>query len=116
MGKQPSGGNFLHDHTHSHQSSLAAYISCTRKAHSNNLLSYPDKTLHLVHEKVRDGAVYQVAPFNGKLVATVNFEVQVLSWSEEKGTLEEECKYTNTILALFIKTKGDFILVSILCK
>ena len=71
------------------------------------------KTLLLVHERLMLGAVYQVTPFSGgKLVVSVNHTVHVLNWSEELNTLEEEAKYTNNILALFVKTKGDFILVS----
>ena len=73
-----------------------------------------DKTLQLVHQKLREGAVYQVVPFNGKLVASVNNVVEIFSWSEESGELMEECSYSNNILALFVKTKGDFILVHLL--
>ena len=70
-----------------------------------------DNTLQLVHQNVRAAAVYQVVPFNGMLVASVHNDVQVLSWSEEEKALEDVCSYSNNILALFVKTKGDFILV-----
>jgi len=40
--------------------------------------------------------------------------VSVLNWTEE-GELQEECSFTNSILALFVKTKGDFILVRTNC-
>ena len=56
--------------------------------------------------------MYQVAPFNGMLVASVNNEVEIHSWAEEEGELKEICNYADNILALFVKTKGDFILVS----
>ncbi len=75
------------------------------------LFIFADRTLQLVHQKLLEGAVYQVTAFNGKLAASVNNVVMVLSWSEESGELLEECSYSNNILALFIKTKGDFILV-----
>ena len=71
------------------------------------------KQLHLVHSLVKSGAVYQVVPFsNNKLAISVNHAVCVLAWNEEQSILEEECNYQNNILSLFLKTKGDFILVS----
>ena len=71
------------------------------------------KQLHLVHSQVKAGAVYQVVPFsNNKLAISVNHAVSVLAWDEESSALKEECNYQNNILSLFLKTKGDFILVS----
>ena len=69
------------------------------------------RTLKLIHEQMRGGAVYQVVPFGGRLVVSVNSQVSVCTWSEESLSLTEECKYTNNILSLYVKTKGDFILV-----
>lgn len=74
---------------------------------------HTDNTLQLVHAKTRGGAIYQLVPFNGMLVAAVHNDVQILTWSEEEKVLEDVCSYSNNILALFVKTKGDFILV---CK
>lgn len=68
-------------------------------------------TLQLVHQMLKEGAVYQVAPFKGMLAATICNQLEVLSWNEEDRTLEVLCRYSNTILALFLKTHGDFILV-----
>ena len=34
------------------------------------------KTLQMVHERMEEGCVYQVVPFNGKLVASVNSTVR----------------------------------------
>ena len=76
------------------------------------LLIFADNILQLVHQCVREGAVYQVAPFNGMLVSAVNNEVEIHSWAEEEAELKFVCNYSNNILALFVKTKGDFILVS----
>ena len=71
------------------------------------------KQLHLVHSQVKPGAIYQVVPFSiSKLAISVNHAVCVLSWNDEESTLVEECSYQNNILSLFLKTKGDFILVS----
>ena len=71
------------------------------------------KQLHLVHSQVKAGAIYQVVPFSiNKLAISVNHAVCVLSWNDEESALVEECSYQNNILSLFLKTKGDFILVS----
>ena len=72
----------------------------------------PGKQLHLVHSQVKPGSVYQVVPFSSnKLAISVNHAVCVLTWNEDQSVLEEECNYQNNILSLFLKTKGDFILV-----
>ena len=49
---------------------------------------------------MREGAEYQVSPFNGMLVATINNEVEIHSWAEEEGELKEMCNYSNNILAM----------------
>ena len=82
------------------------FMTCT------HLTPCTDNTLQLVHQQPREGSVYQVVPFNGMLIASVHNDVQVLSWSEENSALEDVCNYSNTILALYVKAKGDFILVS----
>ena len=62
---------------------------------------------------MKAGAIYQVVPFSSsKLAISVNHAVCVLSWNDEESALVEECSYQNNILSLFLKTKGDFILVS----
>ena len=38
-------------------------------------------------------------------------KVTIFEWTAEKE-LQQECSYSNIIVALYIKTKGDFILVS----
>ena len=63
---------------------------------------------------VREGAVYQVTGFNGMVAATVCNVLEVLAWQEEERKLEEVCSYSNSILALYLKTHGDFLLVCIL--
>ena len=42
--------------------------------------------------------------------AIITPQVRLYKW--EEGELLAECSYTNTILALFLKCMGDFILVS----
>ena len=62
---------------------------------------------------MKAGAIYQVVPFSSsKLAVSVNHAVCVLSWNDDESALVEECSYQNNILSLFLKTKGDFILVS----
>ena len=34
----------------------------------------------------------------------------------DEGELNQDSSYTNNIMSLYIKTKGDFILVSDLCQ
>jgi len=48
--------------------------SCTLPVHVYPLLLA--KTLQMVHERMEEGCVYQVVPFNGKLVASVNSTVR----------------------------------------
>ena len=38
------------------------------------------------------------------------FQVRLLEWTPEKE-LRIECSYFNNIIALYLKTKGDFVLV-----
>ena len=76
-------------------------------------IQHVGKQLHLVHSQVKAGAIYQVVPFSSsKLAISVNHAVCVLSWNDEDSALVEERSYQNNILSLFLRTKGDFILVS----
>lgn len=66
--------------------------------------------LELIHQKIESGAVYQVKPFSGKLLISVNSAIHILKWTND-SSLVLECSYTDNIIALYLKTKGDFILV-----
>eukprot|EP00894_Picocystis_sp_ML_P001100 jgi/Pico_ML_1/51617/g2612.t1 len=75
--------------------------------------------LSLVLEAETAGAVYNLNPFNGKLVAGVNSRLNLYSWNEmEQGKfhLKEECSHSGHILVLYVQTRGDFILVGDLMK
>lgn len=61
------------------------------------------------------GACYSLAAFNGKLLATINNTVRLFEWTAEKE-LRLECSHFNYIIALYLKTKGDFILVGDLMR
>lgn len=43
------------------------------------------------------------------------FQIRLFEWTSEKE-LRVECSYFNTILSLFLKYKGDFILVGDLMR
>eukprot|EP00111_Clytia_hemisphaerica_P011207 TCONS_00032834-protein len=69
-----------------------------------------------VSSKDVKGAVYSVLEFNGKLLTSINSTVSIYEWSMESKELRQECCYHNTILALYLKAKGDFILVGDLMR
>ncbi|XP_050444479.1 DNA damage-binding protein 1 [Adelges cooleyi] len=62
-----------------------------------------------ITEKEVKGACYAMAEFNGKLLAAVNCTVRLFEWTADKE-LRLECSHFNNIVALFVKTKGDFII------
>uniref|UniRef100_A0A8C0AN56 DNA damage-binding protein 1 n=1 Tax=Buteo japonicus TaxID=224669 RepID=A0A8C0AN56_9AVES len=70
---------------------------------------YSDGKLQSLAEKEVKGAVYSMVEFNGKLLASIN----TLWMSKE---LRTECNHYNNIMALYLKTKGDFILVGDLMR
>ncbi|GBG61192.1 hypothetical protein CBR_g19725 [Chara braunii] len=78
-----------------------------------------DQKLQLVTEKETKGAVYNLNAFNGKLLAGINQKVQLYKWVQrEDGTRElvSECGHHGHIIALYVKTRGDFIVVGDLMK
>ncbi|XP_072033765.1 DNA damage-binding protein 1-like [Amphiura filiformis] len=76
---------------------------------------YSDGKLQEVTEKENKGATYSLVEFNGKLLASVNSIVKLFEWTPEKE-LRPECSHYNNILALYLKTKGDFIIVGDLMR
>ncbi|KAK2188211.1 hypothetical protein NP493_140g03066 [Ridgeia piscesae] len=76
---------------------------------------YTDGKLSQVAEKEIKGAAYTLVEFNGKLLASINSTVRLFEWTAEKE-LRVECSYFNSIIALYLKTKGDFILVGDLMR
>jgi len=79
------------------------------------VFSYNDGKLTMVAEKEHKGSAYSMVPFNGKLLACINSTVRLFEWTSEKE-LRLECSYFNNILALYLKSKGDFVLVADLMK
>lgn len=76
---------------------------------------YDEGKLTTIIEKEVKGACYTLAPFNGKLLASVNSTVRLFEWTLEKE-LRIECSHFNNIIALFLRTKGDFILIGDLMR
>ncbi|XP_014257625.1 DNA damage-binding protein 1 isoform X2 [Cimex lectularius] len=74
-----------------------------------------DGRLQFVTEKEIKGACYSLSEFNGKLLASINSTVRLFEWTAEKE-LRLECSHFNNIIALYVKTKGDFILIGDLMR
>ncbi|RZF44982.1 hypothetical protein LSTR_LSTR001943 [Laodelphax striatellus] len=79
------------------------------------ILQFQDGKLTQVAEKDTKGACYSLVSFNGKLVASINSTVRLFEWTAEKE-LRLECSHFNNIIALYTKSKGDFILVGDLMR
>ncbi|KAH8557053.1 CPSF A subunit region-domain-containing protein [Umbelopsis sp. PMI_123] len=85
--------------------------------HKGRLLVFsvlPTRHLKLVTELEILGAPWVLREFNGKLVAGINGKVEIFQLTiEEDGTysLSLHCSHRSNVLALYIETKGDFILV-----
>ena len=63
-----------------------------------------------------------MAEFNGKLLGGINSKVQLYQWTKPRAAdgagyaLTRECGHHGHILALYIATRGDYILVGDLMK
>ncbi|XP_023704861.1 DNA damage-binding protein 1 isoform X1 [Cryptotermes secundus] len=79
------------------------------------MFQYQDGKLHQVAEKEIKGACYSLVEFNGRLLASINSTVRLFEWTAEKE-LRLECSHFNNIIALYLKRKGDFILVGDLMR
>ncbi|XP_050221597.1 DNA damage-binding protein 1 [Mercurialis annua] len=78
-----------------------------------------DGKLQLMVEKETKGAVYSLNSFNGKLLAAINQKIQLYKWmlrDDGSRELQSECGHHGHILALYVQTRGDFIVVGDLMK
>jgi DNA damage-binding protein 1 len=78
-----------------------------------------DGKLQLVAEKEVKGAVYNLNAFNGKLLAGINQKIALYKWTlRDDGTreLQYESSHHGHILALYVQSRGDFIVVGDLMK
>ncbi|KAK9711909.1 DNA damage-binding protein 1a [Basidiobolus ranarum] len=61
-----------------------------------------------------NGAVYNINQFNGRLLTGINNQVNLYHWSnspESEPELIQICSHRVHILALYIATRGDFLIV-----
>ncbi|KPJ17707.1 DNA damage-binding protein 1 [Papilio machaon] len=79
------------------------------------LFHWSEGRLAQVAEKEIKGGCYTLVEFNGKLLASINSTVRLFEWTSEKE-LRLECSHFNNIVALYMKVKGDFILVGDLMR
>ncbi|XP_046643566.1 DNA damage-binding protein 1-like [Daphnia pulicaria] len=79
------------------------------------LFQWADGKLTTVAEKEVKGACYSLVDFNSKILAAINNVVRLYEWTAEKE-LRLECSNFNHIIALYLKRKGDFILVGDLMR
>ncbi|ALC47529.1 pic [Drosophila busckii] len=79
------------------------------------IFHYNDNKLVQVAETKVDGTCYALVEFNGKVLAGIGSFVRLYEWTNEKE-LRMECNIQNMIAALFLKAKGDFILVGDLMR
>ncbi|CAH1637547.1 unnamed protein product [Spodoptera littoralis] len=79
------------------------------------LFHWSEGKLVQIAEKEIKGGCYTLVEFNGKLLATINSTVRLFEWTSEKE-LRLECSHFNNIVALYLKVKGDFILVGDLMR
>ena len=61
------------------------------------------------------GCPYSIQLFNGKILCAVNHMVELYEWATDKELRLDCCHYGN-IIALFLKTKGDFVVVGDIMK
>ncbi|CAI0545443.1 unnamed protein product [Linum tenue] len=83
------------------------------------VFSIEDGKLQLITEKETKGAVYSLNAFNGKLLAAINQKIQLYKWmlrDDGSRELQSECGHHGHILALYVQTRGDFIVVGDLMK
>lgn len=79
------------------------------------LFHWSEGKLVQVAEKEIKGGCYSLVEFNGKLLAAINSTVRLFEWTSDKE-LRLECSHFNNIVALYLKAKGDFILVGDLMR
>ncbi|XP_051128213.1 DNA damage-binding protein 1-like [Andrographis paniculata] len=73
-----------------------------------------DGRLKLIAEKETKGTVYSLNAFNGKLLAAINHKIQLYKWElgvDGLGELQPECGHHGHVLALYLKSRGDLIVV-----
>jgi len=72
----------------------------------------------LVLETETKGAVYSLSAFNGKFLAGINSKVALYKWVDDEGNkkIVLECQHAGHLVALYLATRGDFIIMGDLMK
>ncbi|XP_033123862.1 DNA damage-binding protein 1-like [Anneissia japonica] len=78
------------------------------------VFQWSDGKLLQVAAKDIKGAAYTLLEFNGKLLASINSYVVLYNWIDHE--LRMECTHINNVIALYLKAKGDFVLVGDLLR
>jgi DNA damage-binding protein 1 len=71
------------------------------------------KVLNVAVRETR-GACYNITAFQGKLLAGINSRLQLFDWEgDDAGNyqLVPLCSHAGHVLALYVDTRGDFVLV-----
>uniref|UniRef100_A0A914DYF9 DNA damage-binding protein 1 n=1 Tax=Acrobeloides nanus TaxID=290746 RepID=A0A914DYF9_9BILA len=71
--------------------------------------------LRLIAEKEVKGALLSQASLQNKLICSINSSVRLFEWTSERE-LRLECSHFNFVYALYLKTKGDLVLVGDLMR
>ncbi|CAH1759117.1 8184_t:CDS:10 [Entrophospora sp. SA101] len=74
-----------------------------------------NRKIRLFYEKVMKGSVFCCIPFNGKLLVSVNSKVSLFNLQEDnsgRSNIIPMCSYSCLTLALYVVTRGHFILVA----
>lgn len=71
--------------------------------------------MRLIHEKEMKGAAYSIQTLMGKLVVAINSCVRLFEWTSDKE-LRLECSDFENVVALYLRTKGDLVLVGDLMR
>lgn len=79
------------------------------------VFKYTEGKLILVAQKEVKGAVFSICEFNKNVLASINNTVSIFQWYPDRE-LRPECSYQSNIMALYLKCKGDFVLVGDLMR
>ncbi|KAL2488215.1 DNA damage-binding protein 1a [Forsythia ovata] len=83
------------------------------------IFTIEDGKLQLIAEKETNGVVYSLNVFNEKLIAAINQKIRLYKWmlrDDGSHELQSGCGHHGHILALYVQTREDFIIVEHLMK
>eukprot|EP00127_Corallochytrium_limacisporum_P006761 Clim_evm31s235 gene=Clim_evmTU31s235 len=80
------------------------------------IFSYSEGSLELVSTTNVDGAVYTLNEIRGKLLCSINSRVHIFQWKSEQKAMSLISSLGGSIMALYVKRRGDFIVVGDIMK